>query len=178
MKEYLFERGGVAGGTPPLSASLPPTSLHEWCRHHVLIVVRSVTRCGSVRFRERCPMCWKGYPRGASGWGAEKAVERFGPVKVKLSVAENDVRPLDAGERVSIARKWVWRVQYETHLASDRWRQIRAAKLTAAGGACERCGDPAEHIHHLTYQNLGDEPQEDLEALCRPCHWQEHGRIF
>jgi hypothetical protein len=25
-------------------------------------------------------------------------------------------------------------------------------------------------VHHLTYEYLGDEPLEDLEALCRPCH--------
>lgn len=160
------------------SVSLPPRSLYEWCHHHALILVRSEIQGGGVRYRERCPVCLKGFPAGASGWGAEKAAKRFGFAKVKLAVAEDDLEHLETWERLSKALKWAWRVQYETHLASDKWQQIRAVKLATVGGTCERCGAPAEHIHHLSYERLGDEPQEDLEALCRPCHWQAHGRVF
>ena len=33
---------------------------------------------------------------------------------------------------------------------------------------------PAFHVHHLTYERLGEEWDEDLQLLCAPCHNLEH----
>lgn len=45
-----------------------------------------------------------------------------------------------------------------------------------SGGYCERCFiGPHDHTHHLTYERLGNERLEDLQALCEPCHQFVHG---
>lgn len=33
------------------------------------------------------------------------------------------------------------------------------------------------HVHHLTYENLGNEADEDLLVLCKDCHREIHGYI-
>ena len=68
--------------------------------------------------------------------------------------------------------------EYTAHLASPEWQLIRADKLARAGWLCERCGASGVrgaplHVHHLTYERLGDEPPEDLLVVCPACHEDE-----
>ena len=41
---------------------------------------------------------------------------------------------------------------------------------------CENdgCTNEATDVHHLTYERLGKERLDDLQALCRKCHEQKH----
>jgi len=39
---------------------------------------------------------------------------------------------------------------------------------------CQYCGGEATEVHHLTYENIGNEPLEDLIAICRLCHKDQH----
>ena len=41
---------------------------------------------------------------------------------------------------------------------------------------CENdgCTNEAVHVHHLTYERVGKEWLEDLQALCPKCHEQQH----
>ena len=41
---------------------------------------------------------------------------------------------------------------------------------------CENggCTNEAKEVHHLTYERLGKEWLDDLQALCRKCHEQKH----
>ena len=41
---------------------------------------------------------------------------------------------------------------------------------------CENdgCTNEAVHVHHLTYERIGKEWLEDLQALCPKCHEQQH----
>jgi 5-methylcytosine-specific restriction endonuclease McrA len=105
-------------------------------------------------------------------------VEKFGAVKVSNAWAEDAMIDLEPWERIVAARKWFRKVRYDEHLSSDKWRAIRERAIARAGGLCERCHSPAGHVHHVTYANFGSEKDEDLEVLCPPCHWREHGRIF
>jgi 5-methylcytosine-specific restriction endonuclease McrA len=59
---------------------------------------------------------------------------------------------------------------YDDFLKSPEWAATRAVALKRAGGRCERCGAPAREVHHLTYERVGAERPEDLQALCAPCH--------
>lgn len=45
-------------------------------------------------------------------------------------------------------------------------------------GRCEGCGGqlPLE-LHHLTYETVDEEMPDDLVALCRDCHHQQHRDI-
>ena len=64
---------------------------------------------------------------------------------------------------------------YRRYLRSDAWAGRRERALRRAGGRCGRCGAgvPTE-VHHLTYERLGDERDDDLLALCAPCHRGAH----
>ena len=67
---------------------------------------------------------------------------------------------------------------YQAVLASARWKRLRARLLRERGERCERCrasftpGTGARHLslHHLTYERLGHELDEDVQLLCETCH--------
>lgn len=68
------------------------------------------------------------------------------------------------------------------------WKKCRKAYLQFVSGRCERCLKkglhvPAEIVHHkiyLTEENVNDPAMaygfDNLEALCRDCHNEEHFR--
>jgi 5-methylcytosine-specific restriction endonuclease McrA len=80
-----------------------------------------------------------------------------------------------------------WREEYERHLESDYWRQVRRAVRRRAKGSdgvvrCQRCGteEGPFDVHHTTeaYAHLGEE-LEHLDLMrywCRGCHEHRHGR--
>jgi len=62
-------------------------------------------------------------------------------------------------------------VPYKAYLASREWALKREAVRRRGGNKCERCKTgPQDAVHHLTYANVGNEPLEDLQAICNPCH--------
>lgn len=52
-------------------------------------------------------------------------------------------------------------------------RQVRELLLP---GPCEKCGKPAEEVHHKDRNKRNASP-ENLIRLCGPCHLAEHGKI-
>lgn len=57
----------------------------------------------------------------------------------------------------------------------DRARQFRVRYAPLQCYCCKIGDDEAEfHIHHLRYDNLGQEPDEDLIAVCIRCHGMIH----
>jgi len=75
-------------------------------------------------------------------------------------------------------RKW-WR-WYNQYLKSVEWKMISKAVRQRAKGICEKCKQkPCQHVHHLTYRNVGNEKSQDLIAVCRKCHSDLHdGKKF
>lgn len=63
----------------------------------------------------------------------------------------------------------------EAYYQSDEWKARRDECLDLAFHVCYLCRGLAEQAHHLTYERLGNERQEDLMALCRRCHEAVHG---
>jgi 5-methylcytosine-specific restriction endonuclease McrA len=79
--------------------------------------------------------------------------------------------------------------EYETkYLFSPHWRKLRERVLKAqqerlGRNICEHCPTDANegvaadlHVHHLTYERLGEERTEDIQILCRACHDKIHLR--
>lgn len=63
------------------------------------------------------------------------------------------------------------REERERYMASREWALKREAVRRRSKDRCERCGQrPMDAVHHLTYEHFGDEPLEDLQAVCDPCH--------
>ena len=71
------------------------------------------------------------------------------------------------------------KTEYREYLSSPEWQGLRKEFL-ANNNSCVRCNIPrwlAEiaydqdlNVHHVSYSNLGNEDEEDLEPLCRRCH--------
>ena len=71
------------------------------------------------------------------------------------------------------------RISYKNYISSKKWKEIRLRIIEDRGGKCERCiSTESLQVHHLTYENFGNELDTDLEVLCKPCHMKEHGRNF
>ncbi|ELR70196.1 hypothetical protein C900_03881 [Fulvivirga imtechensis AK7] len=65
--------------------------------------------------------------------------------------------------------------KYHSYIASDEWRKKRKLVLERDHYLCQECKErPAEEVHHKTYNNLFDEPLEDLVSLCKKCHDEVH----
>ena len=67
------------------------------------------------------------------------------------------------------------REEYKAYLNSPHWQAIRKRLYKEYDYKCDRCGSPKNiQVHHLTYENLGEEKDEDLTVLCQVCHKKLH----
>lgn len=70
---------------------------------------------------------------------------------------------------------------YAEYLKTFHWQAIRERTWRLQKGICHRtgCGHWIHDVHHNSYANLGDEPPEDVEGLCRKHHqeFHEHWRL-
>jgi 5-methylcytosine-specific restriction endonuclease McrA len=68
--------------------------------------------------------------------------------------------------------------KYKQYLESNEWKDKRKLILQRDNNLCQLCKEKqAEAIHHLTYDNLYNEPLEDLLSLCKSCHLTLHERL-
>lgn len=65
------------------------------------------------------------------------------------------------------------RSSYLAYIRSPEWRSRREWIMARDDGFCP-CGAKAEHVHHKTYERLGNELPSDLVAVCEPCHVRIH----
>lgn len=74
--------------------------------------------------------------------------------------------------------------KYKDYIRSHQWRRRRAEYYKKHVKECVVCKSQRSiGLHHMTYKNLGREMDEDLVALCWPCHEKFHekysrGNIF
>lgn len=62
--------------------------------------------------------------------------------------------------------------RYQKYLRSAHWKKRRQEIFARANGFCERCAQtPPRDVHHRNYLRLGQERDDDLMAVCRPCHY-------
>lgn len=70
-------------------------------------------------------------------------------------------------------------LQYVNYIRSQAWQERRQRALRRAQWRCQVCGDAYPprvsrarlQVHHVSYKNLGDEPDEDLTVMCVYCHF-------
>ena len=76
------------------------------------------------------------------------------------------------------ALKNEWKEVYYNYLQSNEWKTIREIRLELDYYRCVICESTTNlQIHHLTYDNVGDEDiRNDLITLCMLCHQNAHGR--
>ena len=85
--------------------------------------------------------------------------------------------PKKGGSTTTISDK----ASYAAYLRSETWQATKRRKLSSVDWCCENCGAEwgmtALDVHHLTYERLGREKDEDLRVLCRACHGDEHRQM-
>jgi hypothetical protein len=151
------------------------------CRHtkYQLILINCVN--GTVQYKSQCQEC-----------GAKSGAIAFKKLPRALRDTATD-------EDETLRERWFskhapWLVRgkrlrreaaeirwqpgfYTLYMASPEWANKRLAVLKRAGDWCELCHEsPAEEVHHQSYAKLGNEPLEDLIAVCGPCHRETHER--
>lgn len=66
-------------------------------------------------------------------------------------------------------------IEYEAYLASPLWAARRRRWIRQAHGRCQNCRSRRRlTVHHVTYERLGHELDNDVVVLCWPCHEQLH----
>lgn len=76
--------------------------------------------------------------------------------------------------------------EYDRYLETPHWKAFQklafeTQRQRLGQNHCEHCppGAPKSkeplHVHHLTYERLGDELLEDVVIICRDCHSKIHG---
>ena len=72
-------------------------------------------------------------------------------------------------------RTGAWWKEYREHLKSPEWDAIRKQAMSRDGHLCQDCGrQVATEVHHLSYDNVGEESPEELVSLCSECHRNRH----
>jgi len=65
--------------------------------------------------------------------------------------------------------------EYIEYLQSEDWKERRKEMMEEADWTCENCSEKAIQLHHLNYNNLGNEILgDDVIALCKECHDEIH----
>lgn len=68
-----------------------------------------------------------------------------------------------------------YKYNYFKYLESDKWKKIREQVLQRDNNKCTICGASDNLIiHHVSYDNLGNEKIEDLTTVCEKCHTKIH----
>lgn len=62
--------------------------------------------------------------------------------------------------------------EHKRYMRSALWRATRSRVIDSAGWQCSVCKRRSTklQVHHLTYDRLGCERDEDLAVLCARCH--------
>lgn len=61
--------------------------------------------------------------------------------------------------------------KYKEYLNSEEWKEKRKEFIELANKECEECGSTKNlQVHHLNYDNIYHESEEDVEVLCDDCH--------
>jgi len=147
---------------------------------------RRVIRNGAIQYVMQCQIC------GAGGNPIAKARALSMNNGAEPAAFDEEIRPtydrerraaFDQQRQESRHEFFEW---YDQYLASPEWKERRRKVLLRAQGICEGCRDAAAtEVHHLTYDNVGEEFLWQLVAICHECHERYHeadqarrGRIF
>lgn len=64
---------------------------------------------------------------------------------------------------------------YTVYIQSPTWLSLRLKVIKQRGYKCELCPSVIDlTLHHLTYENVTQERQRELQLLCKRCHKEAH----
>jgi hypothetical protein len=111
-----------------------------------------------------------------SGWISQQAALPLDPVESSvLAVRKTTAR---AGPYSVEELKEVYKKDRAKYFATEHWQAVRNARIRIAKNRCEKCRKYLARgfwIHHLNYERIGCEVDDDVRAWCKECHEKEHG---
>jgi hypothetical protein len=143
----------------------------QWCNHDDVVPVAQTMSNGKVRRWWICAECGKGgLPQ------AKNALAKFDIDKLPPESDYQKILKESSAARTELSRRGRQAIKqkYYDYLSTPAWRDKRAAVLKRDGFVCRYCNNKATQVHHLTYDNIYNEPLSDLVAICKPCHDREH----
>ncbi len=91
----------------------------------------------------------------------------FPGVKTKVVATQKEAK--------SLVWSLIFKKYHKKYLQSQEWSKLKTQALSRANYKCQLCNARNElHIHHRTYNNIGNEDLDDLIVLCRKCHEKFH----
>lgn len=142
------------------------------CDHDNTEVRRRTVKGGAVQYVAQCVRC--GATVGTAIAKHRLNVATIPPYDEAMFQAFLDARA-EAMRAVHAREKEKRRAGYAEYLRSPEWRQRRAKVISRCNNTCEGCGEAAvDHVHHLTYDNVGQELLFQLVGLCNSCHHTAH----
>jgi len=68
-----------------------------------------------------------------------------------------------------------YKMVYNNYLKSQEWYILKNLALKYSNYKCSKCGETENlNIHHLNYNNIGNEEISDLITVCNSCHKEFH----
>ncbi len=110
---------------------------------------------------------------------SERHTRRMGKInKPTISTTEPDCITIYPDEIVVRGDQWMSRTDKQAYLHSTKWKTLRQLILHRENHTCVTCGTTSNlQVHHIHYENLGDELETDLTILCGSCHTKLHKKL-
>lgn len=65
--------------------------------------------------------------------------------------------------------------RYRAYVRTRHWMIIKNKRLKLSNDKCDICGSNNDlQVHHIRYKNLYDVDLDDLQAICKNCHYKHH----
>lgn len=142
------------------------------CEHNNQELRRRTIRGGAIQYRYQCLRCGEAV---GSAVASSKAAANTKAFDEELYTSWVEARQASAQKLLSAYDKKRFFESYNAYLKTDEWKAKRRRVLERARGICEGCLEkPATQVHHLTYDNVGDELLFQLVAICDECHDKCH----
>lgn len=102
-------------------------------------------------------------------------VEAHYIAQLHILIQERNNLLLDYQKRVESELGESWWDVYREYMKSPAWYAKRELRLLYDEGRCQMDGEILNLVvHHLNYNNIGDENMHDLMTVCRSCHQKLH----
>ncbi len=153
------------------------------CAHDTQQLRRRIVTGGSEQYVFQCLSC---------GWAASQPIKKekafqlnggedFTPYDETLhgqwnTLKDQEKSRIDQEYNAKRAKKESeFQKSYTRYLKSHEWKRKREKVIARANGRCEGClENPAEVVHHLSYEHVGAEFLFELVAVCQACHDRLH----
>lgn len=160
---------------------------HFDCQHLNFEIRSLVLESGGIQYKKQCMDCGQVFSQ-ALKHAAVLNKDKIKPIDQALKekyydsirTQSADIRQMRRAyaEYSDIAHSAEWHNTHDEYLQSPEWESKREVILRRDNYTCQRCqAASAAVVHHITYQNLCNEYDFELVALCRHCHDIIHGRV-